>query len=51
MMNPGIVSNRQICGGEPEVKGARVTAHIILSHLAAGDDFETVLMSEQELCE
>jgi uncharacterized protein (DUF433 family) len=42
-MNPRIVSNPQICGGEPYVKGTRVPVHIILSHLAAGDDFETIL--------
>jgi uncharacterized protein (DUF433 family) len=43
MMTTGIVSNPQICGGELCVKGTRVPVHIILSHLAAGDDFETIL--------
>ncbi len=42
-MNPRIVSDPNICGGEPCVKGTRVPVHIILSHLAAGEDFEVIL--------
>jgi uncharacterized protein (DUF433 family) len=38
-----IVSDPTICGGEACVKGTRVPVHIILSHLAAGDDYDTVL--------
>ena len=42
-MNPRIVSNPNICGGEPCIKGTRVPVHVILSHLAAGEDYETIL--------
>ena len=42
-MNERIVSNPKICAGEPCIKGTRIPVHIILSHLAAGDDYETVL--------
>ena len=38
-----IVVNPEICGGEPCIKGTRLPVHIILSHLAAGDDTETIL--------
>lgn len=42
-MNPRIVSDPDICGGEPCVKGSRIPIHTILSHLAAGEDYDTVL--------
>ena len=42
-MNERIVSDPNICGGEPCIKGTRIPVHITLSHLAADDDFETVL--------
>ncbi len=42
-MNPRIVSDPSICGGEPCVRGTRIPVHIVLSHLAAGEDYGTVL--------
>ena len=42
-MNPRIISDPAICGGEPSIKGTRVPVHVILSHLAAGEDVETIL--------
>ena len=42
-MNPRIASDPNICGGEPCVKGTRIPVHIILSHLATGEDYEMVL--------
>jgi len=42
-MKDRIISNPNICGGEPCIKGTRIPVHIILSHLAAGDDFSTIL--------
>ena len=42
-MNPRIVSNPNICGGEPCIKGTRIPVHIILSHLAAGEEYKTIL--------
>ena len=42
-MNSRIVSDPGICGGEPCIKGTRIPVHIILSHLAAGEIYETVL--------
>ncbi len=41
-MNPRIVSDPSICGGEPCVRGTRIPVHIVLSHLAAGEDYDTV---------
>ncbi len=42
-MKDRIVVDPNICGGEPCIKGTRIPVHIILSHLAAGDDFDTIL--------
>lgn len=41
--NPRITSNPKVCGGEPCIKGTRIPVHIVLSHLAAGDSWDTVL--------
>jgi len=38
-----IISDPAICGGEPCIKGTRIPVHIILSHLAAGEDYNTIL--------
>ncbi len=38
-----IVSDPQICGGEPCIQGTRIPVHIILSHFAAGDTAEIIL--------
>ena len=50
-MNETIVSNPLICGGEPCIKGTRIPVHIILSHLAAGDDFDTILKNFPRITE
>jgi uncharacterized protein (DUF433 family) len=50
-MNPRIVSDLKVCGGEPCIKGTRIPVHIILSHLAAGEDYETVLKQFPRLTE
>lgn len=42
-MNERIISDPQICGGEPCIRGTRIPIHVILSHLAAGDDYDTIL--------
>jgi len=42
-MNKRITSNPDICGSEPCIMGTRIPVHIILSHLAAGDDYDTIL--------
>jgi uncharacterized protein (DUF433 family) len=42
-MNPRIVSSPEICGGEPCIRGTRIPVHVILSHLAAGEDYTTIL--------
>jgi uncharacterized protein (DUF433 family) len=42
-MNARIVSDPLICGGEPCIRNTRVPVHIVLSHLAAGEDYDTVL--------
>jgi uncharacterized protein (DUF433 family) len=38
-----IVTDANVCGGEPCIKGTRIPVHIILSHLAAGDEYENIL--------
>ena len=42
-MNPRIVSDPNVCGGAPCIASTRIPVHVILSHLAAGDDYETIL--------
>ena len=42
-MSNRITSDPQICGGEAVVRGTRIPAHVVLSHLAAGESFEGVL--------
>lgn len=44
-MNPRISIDPQICSGEPCIKGTRIPVHIILSHLAAGEDHKTILQN------
>ena len=43
MVNSRIISDPNVCGGEPCIKGTRIPVHIILSHLAAGEDYDTIL--------
>ena len=38
-----IVSDPEICGGEPCVAGTGIPVWVILSHLASGEDIETIL--------
>ncbi|OHB70981.1 MAG: antitoxin [Planctomycetes bacterium RBG_16_43_13] len=42
-MNNRIVADPNICGGEPCIRNTRVPVHIILSHLAAGEDYVSIL--------
>jgi uncharacterized protein (DUF433 family) len=42
-MNSRIISDPNICGGEPCIKDTRISVHVILSHLAAGEDYDTIL--------
>ncbi|KFD41377.1 antitoxin [Peptococcaceae bacterium SCADC1_2_3] len=42
-MNKRIVADPNVCGGEPCIKETRIPVHVILSHLAAGEDQETIL--------
>ena len=41
--NPRIISDPAICSGEPCVAGTRIPVWVVLSHLAAGEDMETIL--------
>ncbi len=38
-----IISDPAICGGEPCIMNTRIPVHIILSHLAAGEDTDSIL--------
>ena len=42
-MNAKIISDPNVCGGDPCIKGTRIPVHIILSHLAAGDSMDVLL--------
>lgn len=42
-MTGRIVSDVNICGGEPCVRGTRIPAKVVLSHLAAGDTVKDLL--------
>ncbi|HHT9117799.1 MAG TPA: DUF433 domain-containing protein [Candidatus Hypogeohydataceae bacterium YC38] len=47
--NPRIVADPTICGGEPCIRDTRIPVHVILSHLAAGDDYQTLLKNFPKL--
>ena len=49
-MNSRIVVDPNVCGGEPCIKETRVPVHIVLSHLASGEDYETILKNFPRLC-
>jgi uncharacterized protein (DUF433 family) len=51
MYKDRIISDPEICGGEPTIKDTRIPAHVILSHLAAGEDHGTVLKNFPRLTE
>nr|QNO53559.1 hypothetical protein LGBLGJPO_00023 [Methanosarcinales archaeon ANME-1 ERB6] len=38
-----IVSDPNICGGEPCIRDTRIPVYVILSHPAAGEDYDTIL--------
>jgi len=42
-MNPRIVSDINVCGGEAVVQGTRIAVHVVLSHMAAGESEEQIL--------
>ncbi|MFH1320700.1 MAG: DUF433 domain-containing protein [Bacteroidota bacterium] len=44
-MDDRIVSDPNICGGEACIKGTRIPVHIILGHLAAGDDYDIIIQN------
>ena len=46
-----IVRDPNVCGGEPVIRGTRVTLRTILASLADGDDFETILRDFPTLTE
>lgn len=44
-----IEANPDICGGEPCIKGTRIPVSVVLSHLAAGEDPQTLLKNFPKL--
>jgi uncharacterized protein (DUF433 family) len=44
-----IVRDPQICGGEPVIRGTRVTLRTVLASLAAGDSVEEILADFPDL--
>ena len=43
MFDERVTSDPQICGGEACIKGTRIPVHVILGHIAAGDDYKVIL--------
>ena len=41
-LSPGIVSDPNILGGRPIIKGHRITASQVIGHIAAGDSIQDV---------
>jgi uncharacterized protein (DUF433 family) len=41
-LTPGVVSDPDILGGRPIIKGHRITVSQIMGHIAAGDSIEEV---------
>jgi len=50
-MTDRIVSDVNICGGEPCVQGTRMPVKVVLSHLAAGDTVGDLLKDFPNLTE
>ena len=46
-----IVRDPKICGGEPVIRGTRVTLRTVLASLADGDSFEAILRDFPTLTE
>ena len=46
-----VVSDINICGGEPSVKGTRIPVRVVLSHLAAGESLKELLRNFPKLTE
>lgn len=40
-----IVSDKSICGGQPVIRGTRVTLRAVLASLAEGDSIEEILQA------
>ena len=40
-----IVSDKSICGGQPVIRGTRVTLRTVLASLAEGDSIEEILQA------
>jgi uncharacterized protein (DUF433 family) len=41
-LSPGIVSDPDVLGGRPIIKGHRITASQVIGHIAAGDSIQEV---------
>jgi len=41
-LSPGIVSDPEVMGGRPIIKGHRLTVSQVIGHIAAGDTIEEV---------
>ena len=49
MLNERIDPYPNICGAEPCIKGTRIPVHSILSHLAAGENYDDILTNLSRL--
>ncbi len=41
-LSPGVISDPEILGGRPVIKGHRITVSQVIGHIAAGDSIEEV---------
>ncbi len=46
-----VVSNVNVCGGQPVIKSTRIPVRVILSHLAAGESIKQILKDFSRLTE
>jgi uncharacterized protein (DUF433 family) len=44
-----ITLHPDLCSGKPTIRGKRITVQTILEHLAAGDDYDTILFQYPSL--
>lgn len=44
-----IVTDPGICGGEARIRNTRIPVYVVLSHLAAGEDYAVILRNFPKL--
>jgi uncharacterized protein (DUF433 family) len=50
-MNERIEINPRVCGGQPVIKGTRISVAVILEQLAGGESWDSLLRGYPELAQ